>query len=97
MNTQFRLGDGVSRESVEDACSELGLRLANVTQRSESHPAQMIYVAPDKRTWLHFIEDEAAGRAIVLRGDRAEELASRMLKALTGRPQAAPFALAGAS
>lgn len=84
MTTQFRLGDGVSRDAVEDACGELGFRLSNVVPRSPAHPAQAIFVSPDRLTMLHLIEDDAAGRAVILRGARAEELTAEVLRALAG-------------
>lgn len=82
MTTQFRLGDGVPRDAVEDVCEGLGLRLSNVVPRSTSHPAQAIFVSPDRQTLLHVIDDDAAGRAIIVRGPRAEELSSELLRAL---------------
>lgn len=84
MTTQFRLGDGVPRDAVEDACNELGFRLSNVVAHTAAHPAQSIFVSRDRLTMLHLIEDEAAGRAIILRGARAEELTAEMLRALAG-------------
>ncbi|MEZ4294388.1 MAG: hypothetical protein R3B70_05395 [Polyangiaceae bacterium] len=84
--TQFRLGDAVPRDAVEDACAELGLRLSNVVPQTATHPAQAIYVTPDRRTLLHLLEDEAQGRAVVTRGEGAEQLTSSILRLLTARP-----------
>lgn len=84
MTTQFRLGDGVPRDAVEDACAELGFRLSNVVARSASHPAQAIFVSPDRLTLLHLFDDEIAGRAVVLRGERAEETTREILRVLAG-------------
>lgn len=84
MTTQFRIGEGVPRDAVEDVCGELGLRLANVVARTDAHPAQAIYVTADRLTLLHLVDDPAAGRAAVLRGAAAEALTSRMLRALAG-------------
>lgn len=97
MTTHFRLGEGVPRDAIEDLCRELGFRLANVVARAPHHPAQSIFVTPDRRTTLHLLEDEAQGRAVVLQGARAEELVSRMLRSLAGapapgRPASAPAA-----
>lgn len=88
MSTQFRLGDAVPRDAVEDACADLGLRLSNVVPRTAAHPAQIIFVSADRRTFLHLVEDEAAGRAVVVRGERAEETAASFLRAV-GAPVAA--------
>lgn len=82
MNTTFRLGDAVPRDAVEGACAELGLRLSNVVARAAAHPAQLIFTSPDRQTMLHLIEDEAAGRAVIVRGARAEETASGFLRAI---------------
>jgi hypothetical protein len=84
MTTQFRLGDGVPRDAVEDACAELGFRLSNVVPRSASHPAQAIFVSPDRLTILHLFDDEVAGRAIVVRGARAEEITRELHRAIAG-------------
>ena len=82
MATQFRLGDGVPRDAAWEACAEIGLRLSNVVERSASHPAQAIFVSADRQTLLHLIDDEAAGRAVILRGARAEEIATGFVRAL---------------
>lgn len=84
MSTQFRLGDGVPRDAVEDACAELGLRLANVVARSAAHPAQLIFATSDRQTFLHLVEDEAAGRAVIVRGAAAEPTAAAFLRAIGG-------------
>lgn len=98
MATQFRIGDSVPRDAVEDACGELGFRLSNVVARTDSHPAQSIYATPDRLTLLHLVDDAAAGRAAVLRGARAEELTSRLLRALAGATAPRePDAAAGSS
>jgi hypothetical protein len=98
MTTQFRLGDGVSRDAIEDACGELGFRLSNVVARAAIHPAQAIFLSADRLTLLHLIEDEVAGRAVVLRGANAEELTAKMLRALAGdAPRPAPRAADGGS
>lgn len=82
MTTQFRLGDAVPGDAVWDACAELGLRLSNVVPRTATHPAQSIFVTADRQTMLHLIEDEAAGRAVILRGTREQETAAAFAKAL---------------
>jgi hypothetical protein len=82
MSTQFRLGDAVPRDAVEDACEELGLRLANVVARAAAHPAQLIFTSEDRQTFLHLIEDETAGRAVIVRGAAAEQFASAFLRAI---------------
>lgn len=69
-------------DAVWDACAELGLRLSNVVPRTATHPAQSIFVTADRQTMLHLIEDEAAGRAVILRGTREEETAAAFAKAL---------------
>ena len=91
MSTQLRLGDAVPRDAVEDACVDLGFRLSNVVPRTAAHPAQIIFVSADRRTLLHLVEDEAAGRAVVVRGERAEETAASFLRAV-----GAPGAVGGA-
>ena len=82
MTTHFRLGDAVPDDAVWDACAELGMRLSNVVVRSAAHPAQSIFVAADRLTMLHLVADEASGRAVIVRGPRAEEMASAFAKAL---------------
>lgn len=82
MTTHFRLGDAVPDDAVWDACADLGLRLTNVVARSNAHPAQSVFVAPDRVTMLHLIADEIAGRAVILRGPRAEDVALSFAKAL---------------
>jgi len=47
-------------------------------------------VSPDRLTLLHFVDDEAAGRAVLLRGARAEELTSALLRALAGDAPLSP-------
>ncbi len=84
MTTQFRLGEKVPRDAVWQACEALGLRLANVVPRSPSHPAQSIFVSRDRQTTLHLIEDEAAGRAVIFRGERAESAAEAFAGFLQG-------------
>jgi hypothetical protein len=96
MTTQFRLGDGVPRDAVEDACAELGFRLSNVVPRSASHPAQAIFVSTDRRTYLHLF-DEGEGRAIVLRGDNAEETGRDLQRVLAGGATGGGVAEGGAA
>jgi hypothetical protein len=52
--------------------------------RAAAHPAQAIFVSPDRQTLLHLIEDEAAGRIVILRGARADEVAQEFARALGG-------------
>ena len=82
MSTQFRLGDGVPRDAVWEVCADIGFRLSNVVPRAASHPAQAIFVSPDRLTMLHLIDDDATGRAVILRGPRAEEITAEFLRAL---------------
>jgi hypothetical protein len=84
MTTQLRLGDGVSRDAVWDVCADIGFRLSNAVPRAEAHPAQAIFVSPDRRTLLHLVEDEAAGRLLILRGEREKEVALEISRALGG-------------
>jgi hypothetical protein len=89
MTTQLRLGDAVPQDAVWDACADIGFRLSNMVPRAAAHPAQAIFVSPDRQTLLHLIEDEAAGRIVVLRGARAEEATRAFAAALGGEGGAA--------
>lgn len=82
MTTQFRLGEAVSRDVVEAACADLGLRLSNVVPKTESHPAQWIFVTRDKTTMVHLMEDPSFGKAFVVRGERETELSQALLREL---------------
>ncbi|MBK8253636.1 MAG: hypothetical protein IPK82_13335 [Polyangiaceae bacterium] len=82
MTAQFRLGEAVSRDVVEAACADLGLRLSNVVPKTETHPAQWIFVTRDKVTMVHLMEDPGFGKALVVRGERESELSQALLAEL---------------
>ena len=90
MTTHFRLGDAVPDDAVWDACAEIGVRLSNVVHRTSAHPAQSIFVTRDRQTMLHLVDDGAGGRAVIFRGQRAEETAAAFAKALGATSDAAP-------
>jgi hypothetical protein len=68
------LPDATPRDTLDDAAADLGLALVNIVSKTEAHPAQLIYVTPDRRAQVHLV-DEGAGGALcyVVQGDEVEE------------------------
>jgi len=69
------LPDDTSRDAVDDAALAAGLALLNVLPRTDTYPAQLVYVTSDRRALVHFVDAGAGALAWVVRaeGDPAVE------------------------
>jgi hypothetical protein len=72
--------DSVSRDDIDDAAFALGFLLVNIVPRSELHPAQVVYVTPDRRGSVHLVED--GGLSFVVQGDDEERWAAALRERL---------------
>jgi len=64
------LPDSTPRDALDDAAAALGLLLVNIVPRTDAHPAQIVYVTPDRAAAVHLV-DEGGGGALcwVVRGE----------------------------
>lgn len=81
------LPDATPRDDLDDIAAELGLLLINIVPRADTHPAQVIYVTPDRQAAVHLVDEGGAGSLCwVVRGEgaSAEEVEARWAEALRG-------------
>jgi hypothetical protein len=88
------LPDATPRDAIDDAAAALGLLLVNIVPKTDTFPAQVIYLTPDLTALVHLV-DEGAGGALcyVVRGEGegAETAEATWSAALGGRfPAPAP-------
>jgi hypothetical protein len=50
-----------TQDDVDDAAREGGWFLLNILPANEHHPAQRIFLAPDRQTFIHVVEDARLG------------------------------------
>jgi hypothetical protein len=55
------LAEGTTRDAIDDAAYAGGWMLLNILPAGEQHPAQRIFLAPDRQCFLHFVEDARLG------------------------------------
>ncbi|APR75791.1 Hypothetical protein A7982_01137 [Minicystis rosea] len=55
------LPDAVSRDTLDDVAAALGLLLVNIVPATDAHPAQVIYVTPDRRAAVHLVDEGRGG------------------------------------
>ncbi len=55
------LGEGATRDHIDDAMAERGCRLTNVVPPSSSHPGQLIFTTGDRQGTLFVVEDTRLG------------------------------------
>jgi hypothetical protein len=82
---RLALPDTATRDALDDLAVACGLLLVNIVPAGEAHPAQLIYVTPDRRTQIHLIE----GVGYVLQGP-GEVGWEKVLRARLGPAEAAP-------
>ena len=64
------LPDATSRDALDDAAAALGLLLVNIVPRSETFPAQHVYVTPDRAAAVHLVDPGSSGPLCwVIRGE----------------------------
>jgi hypothetical protein len=82
------LPDDASRDAVEDVACAAGLHLVNILPRTEAYPAQMMYLCPDRRAYVHFVDAGPGARALVVRAegdpDAEERWADALRRAMEG-------------
>jgi hypothetical protein len=69
------LAASVDRDDVERTLIGAGMRLIATIPRSEAHPAQLVFLAEDRRTVAHWVVDDRGGSTfLVFAGPDAERL-----------------------
>jgi hypothetical protein len=64
---RLSLPDDTSRDAVDDMAADAGLFLVNILPRTDAYPAQVIYLTPDRRALVHFVDAGPGARAFVVR------------------------------
>lgn len=77
------LPDATPRDAIDDTAVALGLLLVNIVPAAETHPAQLVYVTPDRRAAVHLV-DEGRGGALcwVVRTEGDDATEARWAEAL---------------
>jgi len=86
------LPDATPRDALDDAAAALGLLLLNIIPRTETYPAQVIYLTPDRRAAVHLVDEGSGGALCWLvraEGEGAELAEARWADALRGSTEAA--------
>jgi hypothetical protein len=88
---RLELPETVTRDQLDDASLEAGLRLLDIVPASPTHPAQHIYLGPDRQSLLHLLEDGRSGAlSFVLQGPAEEALAQMLRARFPPIPEEAP-------
>jgi hypothetical protein len=71
----------VTRDEIDDAAADLGLRLVDIVPRTADHGEQVIFMTRDRRNLVYLLEDaRIQARFLILRG-HDPEAAERILLA----------------
>lgn len=84
------LPDGTSRDAIDDAAHAAGLLLLNILPRTESYPAQLVYVTPDRRALVHFVDAGPGAVGWVVRADGDPSTEARWAEVLRAASSDAP-------
>jgi hypothetical protein len=79
---QVSLPGDTSRDAVDDAALAVGLVLLNILPRTDTYPAQLVYVTPDRRASVHFVDAGAGAVAWVVRAEGYPAIEERWAGAL---------------
>jgi hypothetical protein len=63
------LPDGTSRDAVDDIALAAGLALLNILPRTETLPAQLVYVTSDYRALVHLVDAGPLAWVVRAQGD----------------------------
>ncbi len=66
---RIALPDDTSRDAEDDAALAAGLALLNVLPRTDTYPAQRVYVTSDQRALVHFVSAGAGAVAWIVRAE----------------------------
>jgi hypothetical protein len=64
--TRLSLSDDTPRDAVDDAVSSMGLFLVNILPRTDAYPAQAVYLTPDRRALVYYIDAGPGARALLV-------------------------------
>jgi hypothetical protein len=79
------LPDATSRDDLDDTAASLGFLLVNIVPRTESYPAQVIYLTPDRQALVHLVDaGEQEPLSWVVRAEGGEGIEQRWASALRG-------------
>lgn len=71
--TRVVLSENVTRDDVDDAAARLGWQLSNVLPADTGRPAQLIFSARGRRTFVYLVDDQSLGVAyLTASGDDAD-------------------------
>ncbi len=73
------------RDAVDDTAASLGFLLVNIVPRTDTYPAQVIYLTPDRQALVHLVDEGAKGSlSWVVRAEGGEGIEERWASALRG-------------
>jgi hypothetical protein len=82
---RMALAASVERDDVERTLLGAGMRLIAVVPKTDAHPAQLVFLAGDRRSVAHWVVDDRAGATFLV---FAGPDASRLCEAARALPHA---------